>query len=197
MFKTPGRRSAQAGKLQTRKIMYCPNCGTETSESRKFCRSCGMSLEIISQALTGQLQTLPTDTAMESAPAQSERRKMMRWGFGVFWLGILLAALLGILGGAISTLASQAGEFIASLAGLGGLIVLVGIGMMIYSRFLPNAPGLKTPAPLPQPRQTELPPAQRGVDMRPESLSPPVLSVTENTTELLDPSSHKERRQGE
>ena len=33
--------------------MYCPSCSTKATEGAKFCKSCGMNLNIISQALTG------------------------------------------------------------------------------------------------------------------------------------------------
>jgi hypothetical protein len=33
--------------------MYCPSCSTKANEGAKFCKSCGMNLNIISQALNG------------------------------------------------------------------------------------------------------------------------------------------------
>ena len=33
--------------------MFCPSCSTKATEGAKFCKSCGMNLNIISQALTG------------------------------------------------------------------------------------------------------------------------------------------------
>ena len=33
--------------------MYCPSCSTKAIEGAKFCKSCGMNLNIINQALTG------------------------------------------------------------------------------------------------------------------------------------------------
>lgn len=35
--------------------MYCPSCSTKATEGGKFCKSCGMNLTIITQALTGSL----------------------------------------------------------------------------------------------------------------------------------------------
>ena len=33
--------------------MYCPSCSTQASDGAKFCKSCGLSLSIITQALNG------------------------------------------------------------------------------------------------------------------------------------------------
>jgi hypothetical protein len=36
--------------------MFCPKCGTENPETGKFCRSCGIDLGNVSEALTGNLK---------------------------------------------------------------------------------------------------------------------------------------------
>jgi hypothetical protein len=33
--------------------MYCPSCSTHSSDGAKFCKSCGMNLSVITQALNG------------------------------------------------------------------------------------------------------------------------------------------------
>src|SRR5215813_14151855 len=35
--------------------MYCPNCATQIEETQKYCRSCGTDVNLVSQALKGQL----------------------------------------------------------------------------------------------------------------------------------------------
>lgn len=49
--------------------MFCPNCGTSNSTDQNFCRSCGISLEEISHALTAQVRGTaladPKETALE------------------------------------------------------------------------------------------------------------------------------------
>lgn len=152
--------------------MYCPNCGTETAPDRKFCRGCGMDLQPVAQLLTGQLP---------AQPLQNARGKAARYGFLTFLGGVLLAALLGTTGGAFMHLDPQLGLFISSLAGLGGLVVVVGLGLMVYSLFLPKAPAQTQP---PQPQA--LPQAQPYAQLPPERFRQPVPSVIENTTELLD-----------
>ena len=161
--------------------MFCPNCGIKSEESRKFCRSCGLSLEVISQALTGQIMT-----SQSGQPEKYDRQKAFRLGLITSFGGILLAALLGVTGGALENLDSNLGAFVATLAGLGGLVLLAGIFIMIYSRFLPK------PSPRFQPYQQQvLPPPQHNVEMQSDFDRRPASSVTENTTELLDPPASK------
>ncbi len=33
--------------------MYCPSCSTQTADGAKFCKSCGLSLSVVTQALNG------------------------------------------------------------------------------------------------------------------------------------------------
>ncbi len=35
--------------------MYCPVCSTQATEGAKFCKSCGMNLAVVTQALNGEL----------------------------------------------------------------------------------------------------------------------------------------------
>src|SRR5262245_2923812 len=38
--------------------MYCPNCGAQAADETKYCRACGQSLTLISQAM---MKSLPVD----------------------------------------------------------------------------------------------------------------------------------------
>ncbi|HEX8090335.1 MAG TPA: hypothetical protein VF762_15860, partial [Blastocatellia bacterium] len=89
------------------------------------------------------------------------------------------AALFGILGGAVENVDNSLGAFLASLAGLGGLVVLIGIGVMVYSLFLSKSPAYSRP-----PRQTRLPNPQPQIPQ--EGYRQPISSVTEPTTKLFD-----------
>ena len=163
--------------------MFCPNCGIESEPNRKFCRSCGLSLETISQVLAGQAPVIQPagEPLTPQQPVDGDRQKMKRWGFIIMMGGLLLAALLGILGGAFSNLDSDLGGFIASLAGLGGVVFLAGIGTMIYSLLLPKTAFRFQPR-----NQTALPPVQQPLNIQSDYGRMPASSVTENTTELLD-----------
>jgi zinc-ribbon domain len=168
--------------------MYCPNCGIETTPDRKFCRSCGMDLITISRVLTGELQVVEPGSGASVAdlPWHSQRRGMVKAGFIAFWGGIVLAALFAILGSAVENVDRSLGDLLASLAGLGGLVILVGIGMMVYSLFLSESPAYVKP-----PRQTRLPNSQPQAQLPPESYRQPVSSVTETTTKLFDEADQK------
>lgn len=171
--------------------MYCPNCGTQTSTDQKFCRGCGMSLGQSSQTPLRQAPG-PNDADAYAPPANvpmdrvDQRHRYMRLGFILFWGGIMLAALLGILGDAMQSLSWRLGHFIGNLAGLGGLVLLTGLGVMIYSRFFPPAGALESSLPraLPYSAGTINHPGQQTSY---ESREPrPGGSVTEHTTYTLD-----------
>jgi len=163
--------------------MYCPNCGTQASEGRKFCRGCGLGLDFISQALNGQVQSMTTNSlaAKESFFDLGDRKKTRRLGVLTSLGGILLAAMISIIGGALANLDNDLGAFFMSLSGIGGLIFMVGAGLIIYSFFLPKARAGYQPQ-----QQNWLPNEQPHIDMRPDFERRPVGSVTENTTELFD-----------
>ena len=98
----------------------------------------------------------------------------------------MLAALLGIVGDAMQSISWRLGHFIENLAGLGGLVLLAGIGTMIFSRFFAPV-GTSEPA-----RQRAIPPPAGSVNHpgQPnpsfEGREPPASSVTEHTTYTLD-----------
>jgi hypothetical protein len=142
-----------------------------------------MDLITVSRVLTGELQVVePGSKASETGlPWHSQRRGVVKAGFITFWGGIVLAALFGILGGAVENVNNSLGAFLGGLAGLGGLVVLVGIGMMIYSLFIAKAPAYAQP-----PGQMRLPNSQPQAQLPPESYRQPVSSVTDSTTKLFD-----------
>lgn len=74
--------------------MYCPTCGANQANDKKFCPACGTNLSAISAALSGQLPTvLPSDSF---AQAQVAYRKHLSQAInvGAPGVGLLLAALL-------------------------------------------------------------------------------------------------------
>jgi len=157
--------------------MYCPNCGTETQPDKKFCRACGMDLNLIVRAMTGSLPIFePTQL-----PTESPRRKMVKMGFITFGGGILLAALLAIFSEVVSQMSHGFSNVLQNLTPIGGLVVLLGFGMMIYSLFLPKA---QVARPFVMPEALPQPPPR--VQLPQENYRQPISSVTESTTRLFD-----------
>lgn len=158
--------------------MYCPSCGIETAAAeRKFCRSCGMDLQLAARTITGEIQ--PNDVSDQLA--RGPRRTTMRIGFATLWGGLMLAILLAIAGEAIEGLNPTLGTLINNLAPLGALVMLIGVGVMIYSRFLP-----KTPSPARPSHDRALLQNSQQMTLPPERLRQPVSSVTESTTKLFE-----------
>lgn len=142
-----------------------------------------MDLITVSRVLTGEFQVVEPGTApAEAAPHwYNQRRGMAKAGFITFWGGIVLAALFGIVGDAVENVDNSLGALLANLAGLGALVVLIGIGMMFYSLFLSKAPAYSRP-----PQQPRLPNPRPQAQLPPEGYRQPISSVTEPTTKLFD-----------
>jgi len=168
--------------------MYCPDCGTQTSIDQKFCRGCGTSLGLVPQPQPVADRTPYPQTPDTCEEMPDERQRYKRLGFIMFWGGILLSALIGIVGDAMGTLSWRLGHFIQHLSGLGGLVLLAGLGFMIYSRFFAPVKGPRSS------QQAAIPPAPGSLYQSSGQAAPsfessqarPSPSVTEHTTYTLD-----------
>jgi hypothetical protein len=100
--------------------MYCPNCGKENPEMPRFCRSCGLGLRTISEALVNELSaTKSDDSSIEIVePEQKRWRNPLMYGF----LMLLLGMAIVIFGKKI--VVEQL------IADLGMLIAMLGIGLL-------------------------------------------------------------------
>jgi hypothetical protein len=156
--------------------MYCPNCATEMSFGQKFCRSCGISLQMISQVLTGQ-ESRPTpqrpepdrveliEGAIQNFRGRQRRRK-----------AFILAPLIVLL--AIITLGFNMPESSVPIA------ILIGVILGRYSGAFkfPHRRGNQDTAPL-----LARSPIHQTLSGGYESIP----SVTEHTTRTLERSRHK------
>ena len=72
--------------------MYCPSCGMQTSPDLKYCRSCGMALQTISDAVAQH-----TGQALEKS--ESRRKRLERWGTftGMVGVGAIMLLIVGAL----------------------------------------------------------------------------------------------------
>lgn len=73
--------------------MYCPTCGANQSNEKKFCPACGTNLAAVTAALTGQLGPVPESNTLAAAQAQARKEMAAAIYKGTPGLGLLLAAL--------------------------------------------------------------------------------------------------------
>lgn len=177
--------------------MFCPKCGSNQSDGKKFCTGCGTNLLLVSQALTGQL--IPPQPVMNYAPPvafnlELERQQETRKGI-----------TMAILGG--SFLVYQLINFIFSVHPfMGGprspfnlwsfiafVICAVGISKIVGSRVAAetsaSAPVLTVstppiPAFQPPPTPAQFGQAQSGTPQPVFSAGTPAQSPTPSTNEL-------------
>jgi hypothetical protein len=69
--------------------MFCPKCGSNQGDGKKFCTGCGTNLLVVSQALTGQLNPPPVSYTPPASPSGEVERQ------GEMKTGIMLAVLGG------------------------------------------------------------------------------------------------------
>src|SRR5215467_7146940 len=74
--------------------MHCPGCGTQALDKQKYCRSCGMDLEMISHAISGHLSSADSGQISPESDRSAARRifKMLLWGMGAVLVGMALIA---------------------------------------------------------------------------------------------------------
>ena len=115
--------------------MNCPHCGTPTSDSPKYCRSCGMNLEGVARAVERHIAEL-------SEPAEPQKKKEKReyigklMGLGAIALIFLLLAgffinlaLVGIAGVGISEAAF--GKIAIALMAVALPLLFGGFGLIV------------------------------------------------------------------
>ncbi len=164
--------------------MFCPSCGTQVVEEKKFCIKCGTNLAVVSDALAGRSAPSEPSPLIKAVP-QFHRELGKAVAKGVTGTGLLVTAL-------IVFLTSQHPDALVFTVGLsiGGMVCL-GKAISTYYEALAAV------------RQAELIAAQqRAARAMPSaatltSLSPPVPttsnlispgSVVEHTTKHLEKS---------
>lgn len=165
--------------------MYCPKCATQNSDGTKFCRSCGVNLSLVPQALTGRLpgsrhQRRRDRHGSDDQPADLSHG-IQKIFMGIGFIFVAIAAGLFAPAGPVWWFWLLIPAFVS----LGK-----GVAEIVSARTAMSLPRATNQTAVPPARVTgELPP-------RPtyDPLPPP--SVTEGTTRHLDPTSdsYKERR---
>jgi predicted nucleic acid-binding Zn ribbon protein len=151
--------------------MYCPNCGKENPEKPRFCRSCGLGLLTISQALGNELSAPKSDgSAIEIVePEQKRWRSPLMYGFLMLLLGMLIVFF------GKRTAVEQFSDIGMLIAVLGiGLLGFKGVSLILSQ----SSPSPRTKTLLESKPTTELPHALPSGEPA---------SVTEHTTRHFEP----------
>ncbi|HVG19916.1 MAG TPA: zinc ribbon domain-containing protein [Blastocatellia bacterium] len=165
--------------------MYCPRCATQNSDDTKFCRSCGVNLSLVPQALTGRLPDARTGRRGRHREGRLEKPPNLTRGITQLFTG------LGFIVIAVAILFSPNGG--------SWWWAMLFPAFALLSKGIAEIVGAKTSTSLPPAtNHTTMPPARVTDELPPrptyDPLPPP--SVTEGTTRHLDPASdsYKERR---
>ncbi len=152
--------------------MYCPNCGKDNPEKPRFCRSCGLDLQTISQALVNELSAPKSEySSTEIVKLEQKRwRNPMMYGFLMLLLGMAIVSF---------------GKKIAVeqlIADIGTLIAVLGIGLLGFKGVSlirsQSSSSHQSKTLLAGKRTAELPPALPSGEPA---------SVTEHTTRHFEP----------
>lgn len=70
--------------------LYCPRCGKQFNRETVFCRTCGLSLDGVSQIVSGEDESKPVVTRRPNF-------KLFRIGISLFILGLVIGLINGAL----------------------------------------------------------------------------------------------------
>ena len=150
--------------------MFCPVCATQNPDTAHFCRVCGANIELVPQALTGQLAQRPTEHIEErrgrSRDATWERAfKNIFSGIAFFIVAIALSRTIG------------RGWWFWFLFPAASMFA-TGFAQVVRLRLAERRAALPPPAP----RVTQT----LNEAAKPDAFMPPAASVTERTTRHLN-----------
>jgi hypothetical protein len=161
--------------------MYCPNCGRAATEGQRFCKSCGLNLLSVSQALSGRV------TTQEEQKLYRQRMDEIRHGLRTMFTGLGLAIFFFFFKG-----------LGLGFAAIGAIVFFVGLGKIVSATVFASP---KMSVDFRWPTQGEAPrePERMPVSVEPRPLEGPPPSITEHTTVRLEspPSVPPRERAGE
>jgi hypothetical protein len=182
--------------------MFCPRCGSNQGEGKKFCTVCGTNLAAVSQALTGQFPQPTYYAPPIPHPIEAAKQREMAKGVRLSIIGGGIVALNFF--GFIFSGPFRGGSPLGFWTFIGFIFLAVGISKIVASRPLAatNAHSAPIPAP-PVPHEVISGPATRPTSPHPvfsapasaepsapktgelEPVARPALSVTEDDTRHL------------
>jgi|KBSMisStaDraftv2_1062788.scaffolds.fasta_scaffold14325_3 hypothetical protein len=154
--------------------MYCPNCASENSEEQRFCRTCGLHLQTISQVVSHQIRSIQkTDSAIKAfCEPKNIWQNPLLYGFFLVLMGLLVVTI------GKKIIGEQLIADIGTLISLSGIAVFILKGVFLVQRSQRSGSTEPTPDFTRADTTTELPHLI-------EAKEPP--SVTEFTTRNFDP----------
>ena len=153
--------------------MYCPSCGIKGTSGQKFCRSCGMDFQMISEMVAGRLPAADAGAASDLDKARAHRMiKFMSWGGVVLFIGLIVLVL------------GKKYLHVNLLELIGGLTILAGTFVMGYGLFSTMLSA--TSHPRKSQRQGAQTQPQLDAQLPLGTLPEPAPSVAERTTRLME-----------
>jgi predicted phage tail protein len=155
--------------------MFCPKCGSNQGEGKRFCTICGTNLAAVSQALSGRLPQPNYYAPPVPHPLEIERQRAMAKGVRLTIIG----------GGFVAwqffnfVFSSHfSGSPIGFWAFIGFILLAGGISKIIASR-PPSAANLPAPAPAPHQAHSMQQGAPHPVFSAPAAVGPAVPQTSE------------------
>jgi len=164
--------------------MHCPGCGVKVSENQNFCRSCGFSLEKVSQLVAEQLTAEQKQAAIEIGKGSNDRLHLMEWLGVIGWYTFIGGGAMGVIlifYPIISKLIIEKGQIIPGIA-----LLLFLAGALLLLPYIHYLESQKDSAK--RERQRLKASAEEGATgkLPPETYPEIKTSITEHTTELLE-----------